>query len=677
MSPPDRTIPVLVLLGLILLGSPGGWLRAEDGEPQGRLVWTQYDGSKFSLHTTVYGPDGQPIQGGMDLPVTPPESTVQVDSTRMISLHGTPLEKTASVEDDAPRGEIHFLHPAYDFTGSRMLWAGGPTWGPEGFPDTLGAIRAGSVLYFGDPVDPVTQLDVSRGQAMDAFPFADNQARWVYFSRFFYQGGGDVDLPGWYLMRIAREPLDGGGIQTPEFVESDRGKVLGSQPFLDATGSYLLYIKPDHRNVGTDLWYMRVEGGGDSFGAETKLWEAEGQASFSAPTQSSDKISWLEYSEVLGKARIGHPVMSTDHDVVVFASDLGDPSRPDQPGSWNLYALEVTDDGTSLSPGSAQRLEEASEDDVDETWPTISGDGAWVAFCRKTRDSGKPEIKLLKIRNSSGDIDPRGEIRDHKTYNDQGGMWPRWNQDEDPPHLLVKVQVSDGSPPLLLRLTDQEPDASAEVDAMHMELRFATYHPLVPASGSPPSDLPPLDFRLPVHPPPGELLHHSRRAQRDPHRVPPQADREQLPAAAGRGPGDRGLEGLRQAARERGTGPGQPGHRGPGHPPEERQGDGSGLLGEHPGLGPGAGPGQPVASGAPGRGLPGPGHLLRGPPGRGDPDVREGPPLPAGPDRQDRAPLPGPPGTRPDHCGERPPGDLLVGGGGPGFGARGEPDRDQ
>jgi hypothetical protein len=432
------------------------------------------------------------------LPVTPPKSAVQVDPTRMITLHGDILERDGKLDPASPLGEFYFLHAAFDFTGRRMLWAGGPTWGPEDFPGSgLGKLRAGTTLFFGEPNQAVTKIDVGQGQAMDAFPFADPQAKWIYFSRFFY-GTGEVDVPGWYLMKIAREKLEGGGIQTPEFVESTKGKVLGSQPFVDATGSYLLYVKPDPRNVGTDLWVLPLENGPNE---EEKLWEAEGEPSKEPPQASADLDKWREYS-VLGKARIGHPVLSPDRELVIFACDRGDWLNPGEPTTWDLYGLKVREENGTLKAQENEdhQLEKASEPKVDETWPTISGDGYWIAYSRKARDEDEPEIKILRIRDDNGELETRGELRDHEA--DGGAMWPQWNQDEDPPHILVKIQVSDGSPPLVVRLLDREPDLSAQTDVMNVGLQFHNYNPRIPDPSATPEELakvhlPPLDFILP------------------------------------------------------------------------------------------------------------------------------------------------------------------------------------
>lgn len=75
-------------------------------------------------------------------------------------------------------------------------------------------------------------------------------------------------------------------------------------------------------------------------------------------------------------------------------------------------------------------------------------------------------------------------------------MWPAWDQDEDPPHVLVMLRANDGSPPLTLRILDKDPDPSAGSDVVDMSLEWATYNPSIPPPpAEAPSGLEPIDIR--------------------------------------------------------------------------------------------------------------------------------------------------------------------------------------
>lgn len=72
-------------------------------------------------------------------------------------------------------------------------------------------------------------------------------------------------------------------------------------------------------------------------------------------------------------------------------------------------------------------------------------------------------------------------------------MWPWWDQDEDPPHVLISLRPSDGTPPLVLRIQDDDPDPSNASDAFTMSLEVRDYNPLIPpVPAEPPSSLAPI-----------------------------------------------------------------------------------------------------------------------------------------------------------------------------------------
>lgn len=499
----------LVALALVLTTLTAAAGRAES-PPRGQLIWTQLDGTNFSVHTTLYGPDGKALDPNK-LPVKPPGAVINVnDRTLMFSPTGDQLLETATLDPSKPASVVHFLHPAFDFTGRRVLWAGGTTFGPKELPpvtkpdgnvSTLSTVEGGTTLFYGEKGRTVTELSLQQGEAMDAFPTSDPQARWIYFARFFY-GPGKVDVPGWYLMRKSREQVAEGTDKSAELVKDGQGRpIYGTQPFVSEAGEYLLYVKTDPENPGSDLWYIRMP---PEENEQTKLWEGEGEREFAPPADPEqwDKDQWTKYQERLGRARISNPVLTSDSKLVIFACDRSADTWSAGAGSdmsWDLYALDVTREGDgTLTPGTERAIPQASDPEVDEMWPTVSGDGFWVAFMAKPRTGGPTKLQMLQIRSetdTSGQLSVQGNTKEVDGASD-GAMWPRWDQDEDPPTVLVKLNVSDGSPPVTLLIKDQDPDSSAQTDAVTLGIQFRNYNERVPEMPRPsPGDLPLLEMR--------------------------------------------------------------------------------------------------------------------------------------------------------------------------------------
>jgi len=287
-----------------------GLVSTVQGQPRGRIVWTESSGGgSFAVKTTVFGPDGNPVRNDE---IDAPGATVKVDDKGMIKRQGTPLDASGG-GGELHKPELRLLHPALDFTGRRVLFASGTPWGPEQMPSARQAGNAGSLsqvsggtrIGYRFPDRLLTDPSGATGAANDAFPAGDTQGKAVYFSRFFY-GPGQLDLPGWSLMKIDQESIEDPGARSPSvsFVESQSGRVRGSQPFVSPSGEYLLFVRRDFRNVGTDLWYLQLPADEHS---PQKLFEGEGVREFTpleGDRNGANFEAWMEYSQRQSRARI-------------------------------------------------------------------------------------------------------------------------------------------------------------------------------------------------------------------------------------------------------------------------------------------------------------------------------------------------------------------------------------
>jgi hypothetical protein len=78
-------------------------------------------------------------------------------------------------------------------------------------------------------------------------------------------------------------------------------------------------------------------------------------------------------------------------------------------------------------------------------------------------------------------------------------LWPAWEQDDDPPHLLIVLHTSDGDEPIKIQIQDQEPDpipdpantSAPPMDVASLAFYMDNYQP-PPAPGV--AKLPPVHF---------------------------------------------------------------------------------------------------------------------------------------------------------------------------------------
>ncbi len=493
----SRLLTTLFALLVLWGGSP------VYSEPLGRLIWTERNGNDFSLHTYLYAPPGIPGDLYNDGPILIDDDYLMLLAEKEATkkANGMPLQSTGTVAPDSPKASLRFLHPSLDFTGKRILFTGGDTWGPElkeshGPQNVTGtAVSGGTAIFFGRHDDSQKISDPpSDGSAMDAYPLMDQEGRFVYFSRFHYKVE-DGNPPGWYLMRTPRESADAGTAGDEEYLEAGGGRVMGYQATIDSTGQYLVFVQSDPKNIGSDLYVLDLT---DLSAAPTLLVNGENGESgtFTVPEAAGDRDLWLKYEVLQGRARISRPSITSDGRFLVYACD--------RDGDWDIYSVELERSGGVLATvGAETRVEPGSDDPsekTDEMWPSVSGDGHYVAFMSNREEAapggaktaqGKTRIWIAGFEaggGTAGDVklvaNPSGETEQ---------MWPVWDQDEDPPHLQIVLQTSGGGEPTKFEILDQNPDplpgssgstgSVGATDVVSLSMHMADYYPGAPPPG--------------------------------------------------------------------------------------------------------------------------------------------------------------------------------------------------
>lgn len=489
------SLPHALLVSLVLVGTTGAAPR-----PLGQVVWTTMTDGRASLSGHTFLPPEAP----RDLW---PDGPRGVDPAGYLDPRAPRLEETTKVAADSPRATLGLLHPALDHTGSRVLFISGETWGPDTVPEERpaaspgGAIGGGGLSLRFRKSEGVASDPRAAGAVMDSHPVSDPEGRHVYFSRFFYRdgpGGG----AGWFLMRARYRDLERG---EAEVVEDGEGTpIRGNQPFVTADGRFLVYVKPDRGNAGSDVFVMSL----DPPGPETLL--ADGEGPYPRPERGADPTTgassgmgaapveaWNAYSMMGGKARISHPVVSPDGSWLAYSCD--------RDGDWDLYLrklvspgpgrLETEGDEIPVQPEAVVEADPASGmpgpggDDADDMNPSFSGDGLFLAYASDRADASPTSARGDGTRIWVVGVEAAGGPAYHEAIpstagsNDGGALWPYWDQDTDPPHLSLTLSPEGGGEPMVLELTDVEPDPGPGKDAFDLSLRMRDHHPLVPPPG--------------------------------------------------------------------------------------------------------------------------------------------------------------------------------------------------
>lgn len=473
----------------LALGALASLAACAAAAPLGRVVWTERRGAQFTPYTQLFAPP--------DAPRLVQDGPIKVDQDHMIivtenGLHGaagtTDLSKTGTLDATSPRAEMSYMHPALDYTGRRLLFTGGATWGPDLTGSDAGDVAGGTAIYYGmDESDRQVSAPPGGGGGFDAYPAMDTNGRYLYFSRFFYQPDGPVTRPGWYLMRVERKLAEQTERGREEFLrENGSGDpIAGSQPTLDSQGRYLFFVRRDPDGIGSDIWALPLVPDVGSLPAEP-LVQGEGEG-FSMPAPGADRDAWVEWSRFKGKARIQRPSVSPDGRYIAYACD--------RDGDWDLYTMEVDLRADPPTARDEKRvLADSDRDQTDESWPSVSGDGRYIAF-QTNRDNGAPSksaqgVSQVRWVEVSDDREPASDSTAIRAPEGEDQLWPVWDQDEDPPHLLIVLNTSDGSVPTRIEFLDVEPDdLPATVDDPATDrAEFSMYMPDYYESAPPPGE---------------------------------------------------------------------------------------------------------------------------------------------------------------------------------------------
>lgn len=465
----------MALISWVLVGASVAQQR-----PLGRVVWTQVRDTEFAVHSKLYAPEGANTNELAEGQVSVDNSNVLIETrTPPQGTSATRLSVTGEVPAESPKVTLKYLHPTLDFTGTRFMFTGGKAWGPTLTEDQAEAVTDGTALFFGrhDPSDATQFTDPPlSGEGFDAYPVPDPMGEYVYFSRFFYQEK-DGQPPGWYIFRVGRTAVENGtkGEEEP-FEQANGERVSGFQPMITASGTHMFFVRQDPENTGSDIWYIQLR---PELGDAELLIDGEGLG-YSPPQPGGSRDDWVDYSR-LSVARMNRPVPAPDGRFLVYSSD--------RDGDWDLWTAELeADPQGGIEARNEERVrDDSDQDSSDETWPAISGDGRFVAYMSDkespdgsdVRAGGHTRIWYTGLEAGGGPSSTDEVVLDPGT--DSSQAWPWWDQDEDPPHMMIVLQAGDGGDPMVLALVDEEPDGSATSDIVSMTLKMPIWHPDTPA----------------------------------------------------------------------------------------------------------------------------------------------------------------------------------------------------
>ena len=383
-----------------------------DNDPLGTLVWTDYDGSSWRVKFHVFMPSL----------INKPDS---LNWKGVFKYDGEALDGG---------DKFAYMHPAFDYTGVRLLWSSGQPILPNLSPS----------LELEQPETKIKKWEkdevfVDSAAAFDYVfhPAPDHRGSFLYFNKYLAEGDFDGG-PGIHIYRVDYE--DGGNESLvvenalyPSISLNDRIMVfvrqLPNENQLPETpiamGVYYVEIDPETGETTMDPELI-TPALGDVF---------QGCLDGTAPGQDT----WR------GPIRCGKAAIGPDEKKVIFALQdcrfgTGDPS-------WNLWQIPDLE-----SPGIPERIGVSEEDAKgwDDFWPSISSDGNWVAHMRKLRtDLRESRVVVTNIETGeSREPDDLGDI----------ALWPHFDQDNDVPNLEVRLFPGDSNDATFIKFTELEPD---------------------------------------------------------------------------------------------------------------------------------------------------------------------------------------------------------------------------
>jgi len=396
---------VVVLVGLSVAGA------APLSDPLGTLVWVDVEGGTWQVKYHVFMPLG----------IRPPDNLRQYGT---FSYDGNDL--TASTM-------CSFMHPAFDHTGVRLFFSEGYGVKPSAGNPTMTLEQPTTRVWKFQKTSSGTPFAAGSGWNYVFHATPDHQGRFVFFNKFLMAADGSVG-PGIHTYRV--NFADGGG----ETLIAENALY----PSISLNDRRLVFVRqlPNEEKLpetplAMGLYYLDIDPTtGDPSGSPELVTPALG-SDFTGLVDSSKNPNpvWR------GPIRCGKPAIGPDEKMVVFA--LQDARFGTTDPSWNLWRVQDVESG-----GDPEILQ--TDPELNDFWPSVSSDGAWVAHMRHVRSEGKYKVAVTNIENPAESREPQGM--------GPTALWPSFDQDNDAPNLEVRLTPGDSNKPTCIKISDVEPD---------------------------------------------------------------------------------------------------------------------------------------------------------------------------------------------------------------------------